>query len=58
MPARIIDNLLKVGVNISVINWDKLNVENLRLMIDNAYDNRAKQDYDMSRPMRERNYNK
>lgn len=57
MPARIIDNLLKTGVNISVINWDKVTVENLKLMIDNAYDNRAKQDYDMTRPMRERNHN-
>lgn len=57
MPARIIDNLLKSGVNISVIKWDKITVENLKLMIDNAYNNRASQDYDLSRPMRERNYN-
>ena len=57
MPDRIIDNLLKSGVNISVINWDKVTVENLTLMIENAYKNRANQDYDMSRPMRERNYN-
>ena len=57
MPARIIDNLLKSGVNISVINWDKVTVENLTLMIENAYKNRANQDYDMTRPMRERNYN-
>ena len=57
MPPRIIDNLLKPGVNISVINWDKINVENLKLMIDNAYNNRSHQDYDMTRPMRERNHN-
>lgn len=57
MPARIIDNLLKSGVNISVINWDKVTVENLTLMIENAYKNRANQDYDMTRPMRDRNYN-
>lgn len=57
MPARIIDNLLKNGVRISVINWDKIDVYTLRLMIDNAYNNRADQDYDMTRPMRERNYN-
>ena len=57
MPDRIIDNLLKSGVNISVINWDKVTVENLTLMIENAYKNRANQDYDMTRPMRERNYN-
>lgn len=57
MPARIIDNLVKSGVNISVINWDKVTVENLKLMIDNAYNNRASQNYDMARPMRERNHN-
>ena len=57
MPARIIDNLLKSGVNISVINWDKVTVENLTLMIENAYRSRTSQDYDMTRPMRERNYN-
>ncbi len=57
MPPRIIDNLLKPGVNISVINWDKLSADVLRLMIDNAYENRANQDYDMTRPMRRRNYN-
>lgn len=57
MPARIIDNLLKAGASISVINWEKVNVETLGLMIENAYNNRSNQDYDMTRPMRERNYN-
>ena len=55
MPARIIDNLLKPGVNISVVNWEKINADGLRLMIDNAYYNRANQDYDLTRPMRRRN---
>ena len=55
MPARIIDNLLKPGVYISVVNWDKINADGLRLMIDNAYYNRANQDYDLTRPMRRRN---
>lgn len=57
MPPRIIDNLLKPGVNISVINWSDITVVRLRLMIDNAYNSRANQDYDMTRPMRDRNYN-
>lgn len=57
MPERIIDNLLKPNVYISVINWDKLTDVNLRMMIENAYKNRASQNYDMTRPMRERNYN-
>lgn len=55
MPARIIDNLLKKGVSISVINWDDLSVDKLRLLIDKAYDARANNDYDMSREMRMRN---
>ena len=55
MPARIIDNLMKDGVKISVANWDELNVEKLALMIDNAANNRMNNQYDMSRRMRRRN---
>lgn len=52
MPARIIDNLLKKGVSISVINWGDLSVDKLKLLIDKAYDARSNNDYDMSREMR------
>lgn len=65
MPDRIIDNLLKSGVNIAVINWSDLTgmwnllcddgAEKLRQLIDNAYNDRASNDYDLSRPMRMRN---
>lgn len=55
MPARIIDNLLKKGVSISVINWDDLSVDKLKLLIDKAYNARSNNDYDMSREMRMRN---
>lgn len=55
MPARIIDNLLKKGVSISVINWDDLSIDKLKLLIDKAYDARSNNDYDMSREMRMRN---
>lgn len=55
MPARIIDNLLKEGVNISVINWRDLSVNKLKLLLDKAYDFRTNNDYDMSREMRMRN---
>ena len=55
LPARIIDNLLAKNVSISVINWDKLTVENLRIMIDNAYNCRATNQYDMSRAMKRKN---
>lgn len=56
MPARIIDNLMKDGVKISVANWNDLNVEKLALMIDNAANNRMNNQYDMSRQMRRKNY--
>lgn len=65
MPDRIIDNLLKNGVKIAVINWSDLTgmwnllcdkgAEKLRQLIDNAYNDRASNDYDLSRPMRMRN---
>ena len=55
MPARIIDNLMKPGVNISVVNWSDINVKNLTLLVDKAYDSRILNDYDMSRPMKMKN---
>lgn len=55
MPARIIDNLVKPGVNISVVNWSDINVKNLTLLVDKAYDSRILNDYDMSRPMKMKN---
>ena len=55
LPERIIDNLMKDGVDISVISWDKLTPDSFRMMLDNAYNSRTRQDYDLSRPMRKRN---
>ena len=56
MPARIIDNLMKTGVNISVINWNDLSSpDKLTLLLDKAYTSRTSNDYDMSRPMMMRN---
>lgn len=57
MPERIIDNLMKDGVKITVTTWDKLTVGNLRMMLDNAYNNRLSQKYDLSRNMRRKNGN-
>lgn len=57
MPERIIDNLMKEGVKISITSWDKLTPDNLRMMLENAYDNRMTQPYDLSRPMRRKNGN-
>ena len=65
MPDRIIDNLLKNNVRIAVINWSDLTgiwgllcdegANKLRQLIDNAYNDRSSNDYDMSRPMRMKN---
>jgi hypothetical protein len=55
MPERILDNLMKDGVKISVTTWDKIQqADNLRMIIDNAYNNRTTQSYDLSRAMRKR----
>lgn len=57
MPARIIDNFMKSGSYISVINWSQIedNPETLRKLIDMTYNDREKATYDMSREMRMRN---
>lgn len=55
MPERIIDNLLNNDAKISVVNWKDINVDNLRLLIENAYNNADSNDYDLSRPMRRKN---
>lgn len=66
MPDRIIDNLIKKkSVNIAVINWSDLTnrsgqlcyegANKLRQLIENAYNDRAANDYDLHREMRMRN---
>ena len=55
MPDRIIDNLIKSGVKISVIPWAKVRVEPLTFLIDAAFEHRANCRYDLSTPMRRHN---
>lgn len=54
MPARIIDNFLKEGVEISVANWDKIinNPEILAFLIDATFNDRTHCNYDLSSPMK------
>ncbi len=54
MPARIIDNLLKSGVKISVANWETItsSPDKLKLLIDLTFNDRTSCDYDLSAPMR------
>lgn len=55
LPNRIIDNLLKKDVKLSVVPWDKLTASTLPLLIENASSSRLTNMYDLSRPMRRSN---
>ena len=57
MPDRIIDNLLESQAKISVVNWDKVvsNIEILRYLIDETFNDRTNCKYDLSRLMRRAN---
>ncbi|MCQ2109472.1 MAG: TIR domain-containing protein [Fibrobacter sp.] len=55
LPARIIDNLLAPNAKISVVNWDDLDADKLKFMLDCAYNDRQSCVYDLSRPMRRQN---
>lgn len=55
LPDRIIDNLLIDNSHISVVKWDELSTEQLRWLIDKAFDDRLNCKYDLSRAMRRRN---
>ena len=57
MPDRIIDNLLEPEAKISVVPWDKLNVERLAFLIEATFQAREKCEYDMSREMRRSDFN-
>lgn len=56
-PSRIIDNLLKSGVKVSITNWDNIadNTDKLKLLIDLTYKDRNSCDYDLSALMRRSN---
>lgn len=57
MPARIIDNLLKHDVKISVVPWARISAspDNVRWLVEAAFRDRANCNYDLSRPMRRAN---
>lgn len=57
MPDRIIDNLLKPDVKISVANWDiaTASPEKLRYLIEATFQDRSTCNYDLGQPMRRRN---
>ena len=55
MPSRLIDNLMKSDVTISVVPWERINGETLKFLIEAAFRNRANCGYDVSQPMRRAN---
>ncbi len=55
MPERILDNLVKPDVKISIVPWDRLNVRTLQFLVDIAFQYRKSCKYDLSRPMRRAN---
>ncbi len=57
MPDRIIDNLVRPALKISVTSWNRLrlNPSRLEFLIDVAFQNRGSCEYDLSRPMRRAN---
>jgi hypothetical protein len=57
MPDRIIDQLVRVGVTISVVPWERIvnNPEALRWLIDETAKQRFGNEYDLSRKMRRNN---
>ena len=56
MPARIIDNLRAPSALISVVPWDKAcDPDKLRVLVELAFRDRGKCDYDLSRLMRRQN---
>ncbi|UZD57565.1 TIR domain-containing protein [Shewanella algae] len=55
LPARIIDNLVSKEVKLSVVPWEKLTTKTLTLLIENAFQARTTNEYDLSRAMRRAN---
>lgn len=57
LPARVLDNLVKPDVQISVVQWERIvnSPQKLKWLIDNAAVAGRANPYDMSRPMRRRN---
>ena len=57
MPDRIIDNLLKSDARVSVTPWSRIenNVARLKFLVDTAFNDRGRCEYDLSRRMRRHN---
>ena len=57
LPHRIVTNIARNDVSISIVNWDVIanNFEKLKYLIDKAFIRRKTNNYDHSEPLRRRN---
>ena len=55
MPDRIINNLLNPKAKISVVPWNRINATSLKFLVDAAFNDRGRCEYDLSQPMRRHN---
>ena len=57
LPGRIVDNIKSSDVRIAVVDYTRIinNQEGFKKLIDIAYNQRDKNDYDLSAPMRRKN---
>lgn len=57
LPDRIVTNIARDNVSITVVNWDIIanDTDKLKYLIDNAFNRRKINDYDHSEPLRRRN---
>ena len=59
MPERVIDNLMNAEVSMSVVPWSRIEnqPDNLRWLVDATATAGRTSQYDLSLPMRRKNYN-
>ncbi len=55
MPDRLIDNLLKPEAKVSVAPWSRIDAAKLKFLVDAAFEDRGRCEYDLSQPMRRAN---
>ncbi|MCY3954822.1 MAG: TIR domain-containing protein [Nitrospira sp.] len=55
MPDRLIDNLLEPEAKVSVVPWSRINAARLKFLVDAAFEDRGRCEYDLSRSMRRAN---
>ena len=55
MPDRLVDNITKDDVKISVVPWNSITPQILGSLVDMAFEDKEDCKYDLSQPMRRKN---